>query len=204
MLVPNRGCTATAVETALVFMGARTAPVRRGERELVEGVFQEAVFWVLATVTVGAALLVVHVSDVFRAALLLVLSFLGVAGLFVQLNAEFLAVVQVLIYAGAISILVIFAVMLTRDVVHGNRSTPVQPVAMTMGALVLAVLVWGIVQTEWWVLPVDLPAPLETVLVETPQTLGRLLINEFVLPFEIAGVLLLAAVIGALALVREQ
>ena len=169
-----------------------------------DSLFQEAVFWVLATVTVGAALLVVHVRHVFRATLLLVVSFLGVAGLFVQLSAEFLAVVQVLIYAGAISVLVIFTVMLTRDVVHGNRSTPVQPVALTVGALVLAVLVWGIVQTEWWVLPADLPGPLETVFVETPQTLGRLLLNEFVLPFEIAGVVLLAAVIGALALVRER
>ena len=112
--------------------------------------------------------------------------------------------VQVLIYAGAISILLIFAVMLTRDVVQGNRSTPVQPVALTVGSLVLAVLVWGIVQAEWNVLPSELPGPLQTVFVETPQVLGGLLINEFVLPFEIAGVVLLAAVIGALALVRER
>ena len=166
--------------------------------------FQEAVFWVLAVATVGGALLVVYVRDVFRAGLLLVVSFLGVAGLFVQLNAEFLAVAQVLIYAGAIGVLLIFAVMLTRDVSQSSRGTPVQPVALTVGALLLGVLLWGIVQAEWNVLEGELPGPLQQVLVETPQTLGRMLVREFVLPFEIAGVLLLAAVIGALALVRER
>ena len=169
-----------------------------------ENAFQEIVFWSLAALTVGGALAVVHVRNVFRAAMLLVVSFLGIAGLFVQLNAEFLAVVQVLIYVGAIAILLIFAVMLTRDVEHGSQSTPVQPVALTLSALLLSALVWSIVEAEWNVLPADLPGPLETVLVETPQTLGGLLVNEFVLPFEIAGVVLLAAVIGALALVRER
>ena len=168
-----------------------------------DNAFQEIVFWSLAAVTVGGALLVVHVRDIFRAALLLVVSFLGVAGLFVQLNAEFLAVVQVLIYVGAISVLLIFAVMLTRDVQQSSRSTAVQPVALVLSALLLGALVWSIVEAQWNVLPADLPGPLQTVLVETPQTLGELLVKEFVLPFEIAGVVLLAAVIGALALVRE-
>ena len=169
-----------------------------------DNAFQELVFWSLAVLTVGGALMVVHLRSVFRAALMLVASFLGVAGIFVQLNAEFLAVVQVLIYAGAISILVIFAVMLTRDAEHSGRSTAVQPVALTIASLFLGVLVWAIIEAQWNVLPDDLPQPLETVLVQTPQVLGGLLVNEFVLAFEIAGVLLLAAVIGALALVRED
>lgn len=166
--------------------------------------FQESIFWVLAVATVGGAILVVHIQDVFRAALLLVASFLGIAGLFALLNAEFLAVVQVLIYAGAISVLVLFAVMLTRDVQHGSRSSAVQPVALTVSALLLGLLVWGIVEAQWNVLPRELPPVLEDVFLETPQRLGRLLVNDYVLPFEIAGVVLLAAVIGALALVREH
>ena len=105
-----------------------------------DDVFQEAVFWVLAVATVGGALLVVHLRDVFRAALALGVTFLGIAGLFALLSAEFLAVVQVLIYAGAIAVLIIFAVMLTRDVAHGNPSTPVQVVALTVGALLLGLL----------------------------------------------------------------
>lgn len=82
--------------------------------------FQDVVFWLLSVLTIGAALGVVLVKDLFRAALLLVLVFISVAGLFVLLSAEFLAVVQVLIYAGAIAVLIIFAVMLTRDVQRGN------------------------------------------------------------------------------------
>lgn len=169
-----------------------------------DNVFKEAVFWVLAVATVGGALLVVHLRDVFRAALALVVTFLGIAGLFALLSAEFLAVVQVLIYAGAIAVLVIFAVMLTRDVAHGNPGTPVQVVALTVGALLLGLLVWGIVEAEWDTLPAVLPQELQQALVETPQRLGGLLVRRFVLPFEIAGVVLLAAVLGALAIVRER
>ncbi len=167
-------------------------------------VFQEVSFWSLASIAVGGALLVVHTRNMFRAALLLVVSFLGVAGIFAQANAEFLAVVQVLIYGGGISVLVIFAVMLTRDLEHGNASTPVQPVGLAAAAALLGVLIYAIVQAQWTLLPDELPGPVEAVFVDTPAQLGRLLLSDFVLPFEIAGILLLAAVIGALALVRER
>ena len=169
-----------------------------------ENLFQEIVFWLLAVLTVGAALLVVHTSNMFRAALLLVVTFMGVAGIFALVNAEFLAVVQVLIYGGGIAVLVIFAVMITQDVENGNRSTPVQPVALTVGVVLLGALVYAIVQAEWRLLPDNLPAPLAAVFVDTPTQLGRVLLSDFVLAFEIAGVLLLAVVIGALALVRER
>ena len=166
--------------------------------------FQEVVFWVLAISTVGGAVLVVQLRDVFRASLMLVVSFLGMAGLFALLSAEFLAVVQVLIYAGAISVLVIFAVMLTRNVTQSNQGSLVQPLALVVGLALLGLLSWGIVDTQWDVLPAPLPESLQQVLLETPQRLGKLLVRDFVLPFEIAGVVLLAAVIGALALVRER
>ena len=162
--------------------------------------FQELVFWALAVTTVGGALLVVLLRDMFRAALMLVVSFLGVAGLFVLLSAEFLAVVQVIIYAGAISVLLIFAVMLTRDVMRGNRGTAILPIAVTVSLILGGLLAWGILQSEWELIE-QVP---EEVFLETPQRLGELLVREFVLPFEIAGVVLLAAVIGALALVRER
>ena len=79
-------------------------------------------FWVLAVVCVAAALAVVLLQNVFRAALTLVLCFLAVAGLYVTLSADFLAAVQILIYVGGISILVILAVMLTREVQNGSPS----------------------------------------------------------------------------------
>lgn len=171
--------------------------------------FQEIAFWAVTVVAVGAALLVVTVRDVFRAALFLVVAFLGVAGLFVLLNAEFLAVVQVLIYAGAISILIIFAIMLTRDVQRGNRPTPLRPLALTASALLLAAFVYAIVQTDWRLLEETRLAAstaqgVTRVWQDTPRWLGGLLMREFLLPFEAAAVLLLAAVVGALVLVRER
>ena len=111
--------------------------------------FQDIVFWILAVVAVGAALGVVLVRDLFRAALLLVVVFMAVAGFFVLLSAEFLAVVQVLIYAGAISILIIFAVMLTRDVQRGNLPNQLQIPAVLFSALLLAVLVVVATDTNW-------------------------------------------------------
>ncbi len=171
---------------------------------LAGNLFEEIVFWLLAATTVGAALLVVHVQSLFRAALLLIVSFLGVAGIFAMVNAEFLAVAQVLIYVGGIAVLVIFAVMLTRDVDRSNLGTPVQPVALLLAAVLLGTLTYAVVQAEWNLLPEDLPEPLAAVFVDTPAQLGRLLVRDFVLAFEIAGALLLAAVIGALALVRER
>ena len=185
--------------------------------------FQDVIFWVLAVTSVAAALGVVLLRDVFRSALLLVVVFLAVAGFFVLMNAEFLAVVQVLIYAGAIAILIIFAIMLTREVQRGNLPNRLQLAAVLFPALLLAALVFAAVDTDWNLLsdqPQELQDRVEIVQAnslsgvpdemreEIPGSdrsgLGELLINDFVLPFEVASVLLLAAIIGSLVLVRER
>ena len=111
--------------------------------------FQDVIFWVLAVGSVAAALGVVLLRDIFRAALLLVVVFLAVAGFFVMMNAEFLAVVQVLIYAGAIAILIIFAIMLTRDVQQGNLPNRLQAVAVLFPVLLLVALVYVAIDTDW-------------------------------------------------------
>ena len=176
-------------------------------------------FYSMSAVMVASALGVVLMKDIFRAALFLVLSFLVVAGIFVLLNAEFLAVVQVLIYVGAISILLIFAIMLTRNVQEGNPSNGFDHPARILSGLVLASIVFVAVTTDWntWdnlglnVLPGDPAEDLSSteqgvrdVFGNTTPVIARLLLREFVLPFEAASVVLLAAVIGALALVRER
>ena len=187
--------------------------------------FADVLFWVLAIGSVAAALGVVLLRDVFRSALLLVVVFLAVAGFFVMLNAEFLAVVQVLIYAGAIAILIIFAIMLTRDVAQGNLPNRLQLPALLFPALLLAAIIFVAVDTDWNKLAdrPDLKERVELVQANTlsgvleeqrvklavPESaersgLGDLLINDYVLAFEVASVLLLAAAIGALALVRER
>ena len=189
--------------------------------------FQDIVFWVLSVAAIGAALGVVLVRDLFRAVLLLAGVFVAMAGFFVLLSAEFLAVVQVLIYVGAISILFIFAIMLTRNVRQGNLPNRLQIPAVLFSTLLLAALVVVATSTDWNLIPagdqqarVDL-AQTQSVNVLSPEALERvgavseeekaqaekagladLLIGPFVLPFEAVSVLLLAALIGGLALAR--
>ena len=83
---------------------------------------QVIAFWIFAAAIVGAALGVVLLKNVFRAAILLITCFLGVAGIFILLSADFLAAMQILIYVGAIAILVILAIMLTRELSIGSPS----------------------------------------------------------------------------------
>ena len=190
--------------------------------------FQDVVFWILSVMAVVGALGVVMVPDLFRAALLLIVVFIAVAGFFILLSAEFLAVVQVLIYVGAIAILIIFAVMLTRDVQHGNLPNRMQMPAAVLAALLFAALVAVAVDTQWEFLPAEQQERVDLVQTSAVTTLtgdvlteagitgpeeqaevqnaglADLLISDYVLPFEAVSLLLLAALIGALVLVRPD
>ena len=173
----------------------------------------DIVFWMIAVSSIVAALAVVQVRDLFRSAIFLMVSFVGVAGLFVLLRAEFLAVVQVLIYVGAISVLVLFAIMMTRDVEEGNPSNRLRIPAAIAAALFGAVAISVAVTTKWKTIEEAIAAgsiSLEAserigeVFSNTVPWIARLLLRDFVLAFEISSVVLLAAVIGALALIRER
>ena len=159
----------------------------------------EIAFWVLAVVGVGAALAVVLLGDIFRAALCLILCFLAVAGIYVTLSADFLAAVQVLIYVGAISVLIILAIMLTREVQRGSPSSKLRIPAFVVAILFLGVVGFAMLNTPW---QVSVAPPLEP----TTPALAGLLFGEggFILAVEIAAVLLLAAILGAIVLVREK
>ncbi len=194
-------------------------------------------FWIASAVAIAAALLVVTLRDVFRAALFLALSFLAVAGIFVLLRAEFLAVVQVLIYVGAISVLVIFAIMLVRDVPGGNTDNGMYAIAGTIAALFAAAVIFTAFNANFTDIDslaagnADAGAALtgtytegegrpgfevlraaerdeagarSGVFANSTGAIGRLLIRDFVLPFEAVSIVLLAAMIGALALIRER
>ena len=194
--------------------------------------FETTAFWILAVVAIGGALGVVLVRDLFRAALLLSLVFVAIGGLFVLMNAEFLAVVQVLIYVGAIAVLFIFAVMLTRDVQQGNAPNRLHWPAGLVSALLLSLMVAAIIATDsndgWTTLAraglerkaqiaqtqaVGIPDKGQLAAAGLSPTeaediaaggLADLLIGEFVLPFEAVSLLLLAAAIGGLALARGR
>ncbi len=159
----------------------------------------EIAFWVLAIVGVVAALAVVLLRDVFRAALSLILCFLVVAGIYITLSADFLAAVQVLIYVGAISVLIILAIMLTREVQQGSLSNKLRIPAFVVAVLLLGVVGFAVVNTPWQVSTVP---PLEPT---TAALAGRLFgEGGFILAVEIAAVLLLTAILGAIVLVREK
>ena len=157
------------------------------------------VFWILAIVTVGAALAVVILRDVFRAALSLVLLFLAIAITYITLYADFLAVVQVLIYVGAISILIIVAVMLTREVWHGSPPGKLRIPALIVSLLLLGTMVFTVVETKW-------ETSSEPPMQPTTAAIGTSLFSQggYILPVEISAVLLLAAILGAIVLMREK
>lgn len=159
----------------------------------------EIAFWVLAIIGVAAALAVVLFRDIFHTALSLILCFLAVAGIYITLSADFLAAAQVLIYVGAISVLMILAIMLTREVQRGSLSNKLRIPAFVVSVLLLGVVGFAVVNTPW---QVSVVPPLEP----TTAALAGKLFGEggFILAVEIAAVLLLAAIIGAIVLVREK
>jgi len=156
-------------------------------------------FWILAVVGIAAALTVVLLRNVFRAALSLVLCFIMVAGIYVTLSADFLAAVQVLIYIGGISVLIILAIMLTREAQQGSPSNKLRIPAFIVAVLFLGVVGFTLINTPWSVSTIP---PLEP----TTSALAGKLLGEggFILPVEIAASLLLAAILGAIVLVREK
>jgi NADH-quinone oxidoreductase subunit J len=158
------------------------------------------IFWILAVVSVGAALGVIMLRNVFRAALLLILSFLGIAGLFLILGADFLAAVQILIYVGAISVLLLMGIMLTREQQQGSPFGRLRWPAAIIVAVLLVTIVVVVTGTPWSVGMLADPEPTTVAIANSLFSPER----GFVLPFEIASVLLLAAVVGAIVIVREK
>jgi len=161
--------------------------------------FFPLVFYLLAAVTVVSAAGVAFSRNVVYSAFSLMGTLMGAAGLFLLLAADFVAVVQVLIYVGGILVLMLFAVMLTvriADVRISNRSLGRLPAAVVI-AVTGAVMGRAIVGTTWHQTPLNAPVP-------TTYGIGDAFLSRFVLPFELASMVLLAALIGAVALSRKE
>jgi len=164
----------------------------------------QIIFIIVAAVTLGAGLMVVTSRNLVHSALWLVLSLFGVAVVFALLQAGFLAVVQVVIYIGAIAILMIFAIMLTRNVAAGDapRFTENWAWGVTIALIMFASLVWILV--NWSGISTNL-RPLSPR-VDLVRDLGVALVSPdgYVLAFELASVLLLAALIGAIVVAWDR
>jgi NADH-quinone oxidoreductase subunit J len=162
----------------------------------------EATFWILSAITVLGALFAITLRNLVHCVLSLILFFLGIAGFYVLLFAEFLAMIQVLIYIGAVAVLIIFAIMLTRHVTgdEGPREVLGGKWWAGMGtAIIIAGLLWAIIRKDQ--LTQVLPAGgAQTSVVE----IGKALVADWVVPFEAMAVLLTAALIGAVVIALEE
>jgi NADH-quinone oxidoreductase subunit J len=157
-------------------------------------------FFVFAFITLASAFIVVFSRNIVYSAFSLLFTFFGVAGLYALLQADFLAVTQILIYVGGILVLLLFGVMLTSKVINVELKTGT---LHTVPALLLVAIVAGTLSglfyTSW---KEATPAP--SALSTTTPSLGQLLMTTYLLPFEIASVILLIALIGAAMFARKK
>lgn len=166
-----------------------------------DGTPQALAFWVLAAVTLIAAGGVLASRNLLHAVLFLILAFVGVAGFFALLSAPFLAMAQVVIYVGAISVLVLFAVLLTPRASRDNSESSMLVPAVVLAGMIFAIMALAIYDTNWSTDSEAAPIRVENL---TAEDLGSALLSTWVLPFQIASVLLTAAMVGAIMLVRSS
>lgn len=171
---------------------------------------ERIIFIIISFITLGTGWIVVSNRNLFHAALAMMASFFGVAGLYVMLDAGFLAAAQLLVYIGAISILIIFAIMLTRRMMQTHESPyNSQPWLSGFTAVsvfgVIAFVLYRMRQFWPWEANADVPFATKTpvsdsIILESVAALGQAFVNPdaFVLPFEVASILLLAALIGSI------
>lgn len=168
---------------------------------LAEPPFEAIVFWLCAIEGVAAALIAAFSRSIVRAAFSLLFTLFALAGFYVLLSADFLAVVQVVVYIGGILALILFGVLLTnrsRSDLLAKQSGSVYLIATATGGLLFAVLVGAIAKANW--------AMLETVpeVSATTSRIGQLLLSKHLLPFEFISLTLLIALLGASYLVRRE
>jgi NADH:ubiquinone oxidoreductase subunit 6 (subunit J) len=158
----------------------------------------DALFWIFAAVMIGSAILVVTMRDIIRCGLAMIVCFGSLAGIYAIIGAPLLAAAQVIVYIGAISVLILFAIMLTQTKDAPSRLVfQTQAVPAAIASIVIAVVIaLAIGATDWG------EAAKRVRL--TAEAMSSVLFNSFVLPFEIVSVLLLAAVIGGVYLAKRE
>ena len=158
------------------------------------------VFYLISALTVAGALAAVLLKNLVHCALALTVAFLGLALLFLRLDAQFAGFAQILVYVGAVAILVVFAILLTRgsDVPKEGVFSKTWLIGLAIAAGVFAVLGWVVMQAAPW-LPHESATPAVTV-----NDIGQALMGRYVLPLEIVAVLLTAAMLGAVIVAMHE
>jgi len=164
-------------------------------------IYQLVAFYGLALTILGAATLVVFMRNIVHSVLFLALTFVAMAGLFLTLDAEFIAAIQVLVYAGAVCIMVVFGIMLIQrnDMKATNLFNRNTFVGAGLVAVTVAMCAVFAGRTAW----VDMVAA-DAVPDNTVGIIGRLLLSKYVIPFEVAAILLLVALVGAIVLAKDE
>jgi NADH:ubiquinone oxidoreductase subunit 6 (subunit J) len=162
---------------------------------------ETVIFYLLAAVTLASGVIVVTSSNIVHAAAALVPAFLGVTGLYILLNAEFVAGIQVLIYAGAITVLILFAIMLTEGGTGlGARQRNEQAAAGAAVAAAMAALLIAVAARTGWA-PSPAGAALPTY---TPGAIGQSFLRQNLLVFEGTSIVLLVSLMGAILIARRE
>ncbi len=159
----------------------------------------QVLFYLLGAFTVALALIVVLAQNIVRAAVALIFSFCGLAGLYLLLDAEFLAAVQVLIYVGGITILLLFAILLTSRI--AGKGVRVLNEQKLVSGLVAVALIAFIGVATWRGFPALADRPKQP---QNTPAIGELLMTTYALPFEAVSILLLVGMVGAIYLARKE
>ena len=159
----------------------------------------DIIFYLFAAITIVSGIVVVNAKNIVHSAFSLLLTFFGVSGIYVLLGADFLAIVQIMVYVGGILILLLFGVMLTNKITDVEiRSGSFQVFPAIIGLAAFAAILFGVMtSTNWKKESFEIPAT-------TTFQLGRLLISEYALVFELLGILLFVALIGAASIARRD
>ena len=157
------------------------------------------IFYALAVVTVASALITAFSRNIVHSAFALFGALAGVAGIYVLLAADFLFIIQIFIYIGGILVVTIFAVMLTQGIAEVNVSNRAVGIIPALAIVIVAggVMCYAILRTSWYRAIAGSVAP-------TTYGIGNAFLGPYVLPFEIASIVLLAALIGAIVISRQE
>jgi len=170
------------------------------------------IFWLVALMTASSAIVVVTARNILHAAFSLCLAFLGVAAIYVFLHADFVAAVQLIVYVGGILVLILFAIMFSANVVEDTAEGGRSKLGLAAGgAAALAVFSAVVLLMRHLAAPLaarnthaDAPYQAAVSVAAGDTGIGHLLMGQYLLPFEVASVLLLAALIGAVLIIRKE
>ena|SRR5688572_3389284 len=183
------------LESTAVPSGTLSARILSREPSTLD--ISSVLFFLLAFGVVGAGIAVVTLRNIIHSAVAMMICFGSLAGMYALLGAPIVAAAQVLIYLGAISVLILFAIMLTQA---GDANLPAPfhrqlPVAAVVALAIIGLVGWAIIQTDWGVIPEAVGAAVDDI--------ANAVFTTFALPFEIISMLILVAIIGAIFLARR-